>query len=157
MKYKKTAQMEIMGLAIIVILLSLAILFTIQFIILKEPSETKQSFTSKQLAANTASTLLTTTTGCSDQPISALLIDCAESSLEQCSGMNHCTYVKQEIQEILNSTLDKWNRKYYLTVNTDTTQIAIGEECSGEKTTSQPCCILPTKYKPVKINLDICN
>jgi len=88
----RNAQMEIMGLVIIVILLSLALLFVLQFIILRPASDLKESFTQKEIASNTVNTLLDTTTDCRQLPLSKLLEDCAEGAFIQCPTGNSCSH-----------------------------------------------------------------
>ena len=160
-KMKKKAQMEIMGLAIIIILVSLAMLFIVQFVILRQPTDIKEKFTHKQLAKNTINTMLSTTSNCKFISIEDLLIDCAEGGFIQCPGGNSCTHSSSIIQEVLDNTLDKWNKKYYLTIKADNEDIkglpSFGEQpCPGEKTSSAPCCFLPTQIGTMNINLDIC-
>ncbi|MBR9691285.1 hypothetical protein GOV06_00705 [Candidatus Woesearchaeota archaeon] len=158
MKNYKKSQTEIMGLAIIIILVSLAMLFVIQFIILKQPSDIKKTFTHKELAANTVNTLLSTTTDCRELSVSQLLNDCAEGGYTRCPVGFSCDYVEIVIQEILQQTLEQWSKQHYLTVKINNEEVIppLGDPCKGEKTTSSPCCILPTSYAPMKINLDIC-
>jgi len=160
MKFKKS-QMEVLGLAIIVILVALAVLFVIQFIILKEPSGLKKAFTHKELAANSVSSMLATTTDCKELTIGKLIEDCAEGGLVMCYGGNSCYAAEEKINFLLENTLDKWGKRYYLTVkqNEDIVRgLEFGEECGEEeeKIPSYPCCILPTRGVPTVINLDIC-
>jgi len=162
----KKAQMEIMGLAIIIILLALAMLFVVQFVILRQPSDIKKTFTHKELAANTVNTLLATTTDCRELPISQLLEDCADGGNIPCPTGNSCSQAEEAIEQILAKTLDEWNKEYYMTVKVAKDTIAgpfgnilkedIPQQCPGEKITSSPCCILPTGAGQMIINLDIC-
>ena len=162
MKTKKS-QMEIMGLAMIIILISLAMLFVVS-ILLKPSSDIKKTFTHKELASNTVNTLLPTTTGCKDGlSVSDLLIDCAESGVICCSSneqgdciKNSCDYAEEVIGEILTNTLDVWKKEYELTIPRLDNMKFGTSSCSGEKITSAPCCILPTDFGPMKITLDIC-
>jgi len=157
---KNKAQMEIMGLALIVILVTLAVLFAVQFIILREPSEARKEFVHKELASNTVSTLLDTDTECNKFSISSLLIDCAEDQIIDCGTKDSCEYAHDTIEKILEDTLSSWGKEYYFTVKINNKTVhdldSIGTPCLGEKITSSPCCILPTEQGPMKINLDIC-
>ncbi len=159
-KKRKKAQMEIMGLALIVILVTLAVLFAVQFILLREPSEARKEFIHKELASNTVSTLLSTNTECNNNKISELLIDCADDRLLDCRRKGSCEFAHDTIKDILEDTLSKWNKEYYLTVKRNNQTLPhfnpIGTPCPGEKITSSPCCILPTEQGPMNINLDIC-
>jgi hypothetical protein len=129
----RKAQVEIIGLVIIVILISLGMLFMAQFA-LKEGAK-KKIFTRKGLATSTMSALMKTTV--SDQSCSGtyqkwvqpqlgkdLLEDCAKNydyysvddpsgySLYQCQEVHSCHFVSQLIKELLNGTLGGWNKKY---------------------------------------------
>ena len=173
---KNKSQMEIMGLAIIIILVALAMLFVVQFVVLRQPSDIRKTFTHKELASNTVNTLLSTTTDCRELPVSQLLKDCIEGPFIDCdppcifdaeantmtcpkeSGLTSCDHAEMLTQQILENTLEEWNKDYYLTIKTENINVipAFGSACPGEKITSSPCCILPTGAGPMIVNLDIC-
>jgi len=158
----RKSQTEIMGLAIIIILIALAMLFVIQFVVLKEPDDTKKSFTHKEIASNTVGTMLTTTTECKQLSIGQLLKDCAEGPFITCPTGDSCSYTEAILEDILQQTIETWNKDYYF--NVTRTNIEFGnvpdktnpQPCPGEKITSSPCCILPTGQGPMTITLDIC-
>ena len=160
MKSRKT-QMETMGLAMIVILVSLVILFVVGIILTRQPSEIKNIFYNKKLADSTVYTLLVTTTDCRELPIGQLLIDCAKGPyVLDCPGnINSCDYAGKTINDILDSTLAEWNKTYYLAANiSNRNLLKLGNECKGEKASSAPCCILPVSgNEQLTINLDICS
>ena len=89
--------------------------------------------------------------------MSQLIEDCATGeNYIYCPGSS-CSYIQDNIQEILDKTLVNWNKKYYLIVN-GTNDITFGTACSAteEVITSSPCCALPTKGQPIIITLQIC-
>lgn len=152
--------MEIMGLAIIIILISLAMLFVIRFIAIKEPGELKKTYTHKELAANIANTILMTTAkDCKGQDMTSLIQDCANNhplGLIECDDgtTRSCDYIDTVIQEILDKTLESWNKEYYLTIKSAGIDISkFGAPCPGAKTSSSPCCPIPIG---IVVNLDIC-
>jgi len=117
----KRAQMEIMGLAIIVILISIGMLFAIRFVVLKEPTEYKQEFTRSNTASNILNTLLKTTTiDCYGLSFNALYQDCANNIEIECSyteGGNpvtksSCDYVAEKTEYIISQTLEEWHQGY---------------------------------------------
>ena len=154
---RKKGQMEIMGLVVIVILLSLAMLFVLQFVLLKEPSQTKKTYTHSQLSANTLNALLKTTTSCRGQDVTQLLQDCASyrpDGLIQCeTGQRSCSYVKDTILVILNGTLDYWNKDYLLTADLAELEFSQGS-CLGER--QSRIYPIPVEGDIMNIRLDIC-
>lgn len=122
----KKAQMEMIGLVIIVILITLGMLFLAIFSF--KDDQQKKFFTRKGLAYSTMSTVMKTTIVRDDcsrffagdlvLPLqSKLLEDCAlykQSGIEEysCNGKNSCEFVRDEISKMLESTLGKWNKKY---------------------------------------------
>jgi len=107
----KKSQMEIIGLVIIVLLISLALLFFLQFSLKKADSE-KRTFTSAQLASNMINAIAKTTTSCSQKTISQLYTDCAENPNLVCGQENICDFAGRKVSEILNLTLVEWNKKF---------------------------------------------
>ena len=153
---KNKAQMEIMGLVIIIILISLAILFVLQFVILKEPSDTKKTYMQTQLAANTLNAMLKTTTNCKSQDITQLLQDCASyqpNGLIDCgNGQRSCAFAEQAIKQILGKSLDSWKKEYYLTA--DLANKRFGTPCPGEK--QSRLYPIPTEAGVMTVRLDVC-
>lgn len=136
----KKAQMEIMGLALVVILMSLGILFVIRFVALKPKSEIRESYTQTQTAQNILTSLLKTTTQCRANipyTISDLLKSCARGQSLTCDdGNDSCSYVNNTIKYILNRTLEEWSRKYALNISSasrNVTYIKHGNASSPDK------------------------
>ena len=153
---KPKAQMEIMGLVVIVILLIMGLLFTVTFIILRPPSETAQIATTGVIATSTLNSMLYTTTDCRDQSIQELIIDCNVYQKIQC-GMSSCDYIKKTIPDLLNKTLAYQQRQYYFTItsNGNATIPGIGKPCMGQRERAyQP---LSTGFgTDITITLDVC-
>lgn len=121
LKINKKSQMEIMGLLVIILLLAIAMLFTVRYMIHREPSEAKKSFTESQMASNIMSAILKTSTPldisdplyCHKVDFTELLQDCATfKSIDCYNGMGSCRYAETYITEMLEKTLAKWNRPY---------------------------------------------
>lgn len=107
----KKSQMEIIGLVVIVILISLALLFFLQFSLKKGESE-KRTFTSAQLTSNMINTIAKTTTNCNGKTISSLYTECISNPFEECNEENICSYANSTITKLLNTTLVEWNKKF---------------------------------------------
>ncbi len=86
---KRKAQIEMVGLVVVVVLLTLGVFFVIKFIVLKQPSTTRQEFLFTQMASNTANALLKTQTDCRGYDMTELIGDCAKNlplGRKECSG-----------------------------------------------------------------------
>ncbi len=161
----KKAQMEIMGLAIIVILLSLGLLFVIRFVVLKPTEDMKQNYETSELAANFLNALLDThAPNCHDIKFSALYQDCVNNKAYggkiQCDTYKSCGFIEEETKIMFENSFDKWGIDYYYIVFTDmdnklgsTIFQPIGKQCEGNmKPKFQP---LPSS-PPVYLGLYIC-
>src|SRR5689334_16661432 len=108
----KKAQMEIMGLAVIVILLALGMFFLTKFTLLSEKSNTPQIAQQKQFASNFLNTYLNTNAGCEDSSATfAKLIDDIETpefSLLSCDDGSLRDYLVTSTSTLLNQTLSVW-------------------------------------------------
>ncbi|MBU0980829.1 MAG: hypothetical protein KJ709_08550 [Nanoarchaeota archaeon] len=108
------AQMEILGLAFVIMFIAVGMLFVIKFVLM--PSESpRQDFTRTQLAYNTINALLHTDSECAGMSFRDLLIACADGSEVTCGDTLDpvCTYAANTIKDpILTSTLDAWEFEY---------------------------------------------
>lgn len=140
----KRSQMEIMGLAIIVILLFLGMVFVIKFVVLKAPKEYKKEYVNTELASNIIGAMLyTTIPDCSMITFAKLFQDCAGSEAICCAddcSIKSCAYAKTNVGDILESTLGKeegaLNLKYHFQVMTNELTVGdleFGEPCPGER------------------------
>lgn len=126
---EKKAQTEMLGIAIVVILISIGILFIVSNSLRSSGQMSqKQEYSEKQLATNILASMLSTSTNCSNDRISTLLIDCGKDPYSRQCGpedvmgittpytlagfSNVCVFLNDTIAVLLNSTLQKWNKKY---------------------------------------------
>jgi hypothetical protein len=138
-------QMEIMGLAIIVILITIGLLFALIWMAKTPPAQLQRAKESV-LAANFLNTMLgTTVTDCNDRTTSELLQDCAlTGGINKCGEATSCERANEAIRQMLDATLKKWGLKYNLAITGMPVleQMSFGTEpCKGEreeKTTPLP-------------------
>ena len=88
MKKNKKSQAEIVGLAIIVLLITMGLLFFVKFGILDKKDDIKGSFIDSELANNMVDVLLKTTTDCKGSSVTDLFQDYAAFNKIDCDGMN---------------------------------------------------------------------
>ena len=170
MKTKK-AQMEIMGLVIIVILVALGMLFAIKFFVFKEPSETKQKFTYEQQTSNMLSAMLKTNVCKGKETVESLLIDCVEGETIICDdSQSSCEKANETIAIIFSDTLEgPWKQDYEFSVVKKSPSGSLDPDipfsqfpknninmCSGrsKKAAVQP---LPIRTGTMVIKLNICS
>ncbi len=157
----KKAQTEIIGLAIIVILIIVGITFAIRFMATKEPVEYKKEFTQTELATNMLNTFLETTSDdCNGLSMTELLQACGQGSSISCDGKTSCTYAKDEAKKIFDRTLKIWNINYEFKAfySEDNPKIVLGEACTGNK--KSKLFPIPTAasgtLSTLSVKLDIC-
>ena len=163
MKNNKKSQMEIMGLALVVILISLGLLFAVKFTALQpSTSGARKAYTNTVRAANMLNTLLKTSTDCAGgATITQLIQDCASTPQITCGVDNSCDYARSVIQTIFDDTLIAWGRldaDYYFEVQkggTPLPEIApFGIKCVGSKESkNQP---IPIPGGMITVTLELC-
>jgi len=156
----KKGQMEIIGLVIIVILISLGILFYLQFS-LNTRTTTKQEFTGAQMVTNTINTLLELNLPeCGgDMNVRKLIQNCQNLNDKECKGIKACSYVNQTTKKIFGKTLEKWNKKYKLKIFTTSEELIELKhgQCPGSKDSATYS--IPSEIpnsEPITVRLDVC-
>jgi len=156
----KRSQVEIMGLAIIIILITLALIFVVRFVLSRKPADIKEEYTQAQLASNMINTLLRTTAKeCSSSSFTELFQDCADAypdgTIDCDTGEKSCSYLESKIGDIFDNTLRKWRKDYYFKAVAGTnTLVSDGNVCPGAKTHKEfP---IPSSATTINIKLDIC-
>ena len=164
---KKKSQMEILGLAIVVVIILMATIFVVRFVVLKTPTDYREGFVYSEEANNFVSVFLKTNAdGCKQLTMTELLQDCAQSESLCClncddadtsTHVSSCRFVNLTAAEVFENTLKKWSAKYeFLTYRkNDKPFIKLGEQCKGEKRSSRPWPI-PIKADTIYVKLDIC-
>lgn len=155
-----------MGLVVIVILVTLGMFFVVKFMITKQPSEIKTSYTKTQVAANILNSMLKTTSeDCYGMTLTQLLQDCAVNkdtpSQVKCENEEYsCDYAENIIATIFTETLDKWGdqkydfKAYMDSINDIVLRYNPKGVCEGEREAKQS--FIPTDKGIMTINLEVC-
>lgn len=134
----KKAQFELIGLAIVVMLVILGMFIAIKLQMLSKPSSIEREYGQIQLASNFLNTLLSTNTDCGERLVRTLLLDCADTRaiicVEDGTVKSSCQKADETIDLVLSPTLKKWNKKYLLTMRKGNQQIAGISEKSSDCT-----------------------
>ena len=110
-RFFRKSQMEILGLAIVVVLILVATIFVIRFLVLRTPTNYRAGFVSSELASNMRNTFLKTAAkDCSQLTMTELLQDCAQGRSITCdNSQDSCKFVESTAKKIFEATLEKWN------------------------------------------------
>jgi len=150
--------MEILGLAIVVVLILVATIFVVRFLVLKAPTEYRKGFVSSELASNMLNTLLKTAAkDCSQLTITELLQDCTQARSIICdNGEDSCKHTESITKDVFAHTLDKWNMQYEFLAYTDPKSplIKLGKPCKAEKRSK--IFPIPISTATMYTKLDIC-
>ena len=150
--------MEILGLAVVVLLLLIGAVFVVNLVGTKAPADYRKGFVSSQTASNMLSSFLKTVSdGCSQLTMTELLQDCAQSQSVMCDDSEYsCSFVNSTARHIFSQTLDKWKYKYEFLAYREggPALIRLGESCKGEKIPKE--FIVPLSSDSVHVRLDIC-
>ncbi|MCP3682498.1 MAG: hypothetical protein GY861_07385 [bacterium] len=170
----RKAQMEMIGLTVIVLLIAIGIFLAVSVFGNKDPLEMQKHYTNEELATNFLNTLLSgklyvTSGDCSIDAenkvtLKDLLKDCV-SPEESCGPPIHtftrCTEAKNIIRdEILAKTLDTWNKPYRFTVTGGAEDIILpdGEnKCVGKERDTPAIYPLPAGGETLTLKLEICD
>ena len=172
--------MEIMGLALVVILISLGILFAVKFSAMKPAtSGARGAYIKTVKASNMLNTLLKVNTECAaGATVTQLIQDCASGNpqLTSCPNplapltlLDSCGYIKSIIGDgiigegipqegIFDKTFGEWGQDFYFVIKKGGTIITdigqVGTECQGIKESkNQP---IPVTGGLVTVTLDLC-
>lgn len=175
MALAKKAQFEIMGLAVIVILVTMGVLFALSTLT-GEDTGLQQTFEQKRMAVDfLKASLDTQAPDCAKATFRELFQDCMQARSIACktgtTQKTSCEYLRQRYSELFGQTFERYKQKYYFKVEGGS---CLGEAaklcaitqgnvvgatgpmpCPGEReTSSQP---LPTRSGVITITLEICS
>lgn len=170
---KKKAQLEMIGIAIVVVLVVLGFLFVLKAMS-KPPIDTQASFLRTHISQDVLNTMSITDASCGGIDMTELLKACAEGASVECG--EPCAYFNDSMKMVLKLTLDEQNLPYRLRVYTtdepplsprDTTgsifieglgcnedSLKTGRYAIKEK---PGMIIIPSKAGDIKMMLEICS
>jgi hypothetical protein len=158
------AQMEIMGLAIIVVIIILGLVISLSLMRPGKLTDVSIDSQDSTLASNMLNVMLKTTLDC-DLELKNLIQDCAEGvrNKEYCSAAetDPCAKSQEIIGYILNETLGKMKKDYAFEAGTilkipsdpTCTKASVGKRYTSRLQESYP---LPTKRGTITITIYIC-
>ncbi|MFC2135435.1 hypothetical protein ACFLTH_12550 [Bacteroidota bacterium] len=155
----RKGQMEIMGLIVIVILLTIGMFFIISFKTQTSQPQVKKTYEQDQLASNFLIAFLKTDSGCSNLDLKKLVQDCAADQNINCKGKDSCEFVNNTMNIILKNTFDEWGKNYSLTTNGMGTKDINFDYChenANRESAFQPISLYPYPGT-VTMKLDLCN
>jgi len=114
MKNKKKAQVEIVGLLIIVILVVIVVSLVMKFKVSEKPRQIQKDYMHDQMSTSFLLTLLRSNTQCSGEiTFEEAFQNCANHQTISCPGYSGvCDYLNGSIKGILNQTLNVWEIGY---------------------------------------------
>jgi len=141
----RKSQMEILGIAIVVVLATLGLLFIVSYSITK-PKTIKQEFTTSATVENLLTTLMATTTECNGLDYADVLKGCATGTVECGISKSACQYANEIATAILENSLKVWGKSYYFKAFETDEKIVISDgECVDN--TNGACKVIPGKCK----------
>ena len=156
----KKGQMEIIGLAIVIIIILIGMAIAVRFMVFKKPENTRAGFVSAELASNTINTFLETTAAdCLKSKMKDLIQDCADGTERICgNGQGACDFVRSAADEIFTKTFRKWKTNYKFLVYTDPNLPFVNLEsgCTASQEKVSETFFVPVTAATVSVRLDIC-
>ena len=164
----RKSQLELFGLAIVVVIVIIATLFLLVYFGNKKPSEARKSFVESELASRMLNTLINidfedTTNNCAKIKMAEIIRFCGsgQASSYTCNSENACEVAQGTIRIIFAGTIDLWTasqgvkKNYYFLVYTSDPEkpaLKLGDKCQGDKKFKEY--IIPTN---IHVNLEICS
>lgn len=142
----RKAQIEMMGLVVVVILVTLGLFFSIA---LQPKPETKKNievYSNEKLAGDFLITLLETDLPGSNIMLRDLAVDCVRTETSatpkyRINNKDSCEAFEALSEDIINRTLERWGYGYHLTYTYDAggdsntpELVTLGQPCEGERT-----------------------
>jgi hypothetical protein len=164
MKPRK-AQSEIVGLVVIVLIITVALLFYVSMSISGDGNSKKtifRQYTNNELSASFTKAFIDTSV--CGTTIDGLIYDCATAGRIRCDGLTSCQQINETLVNITNQTLDAWGYIYdiVITFPDEAKRIEVGTGLCNAGTVGRAPInpyIVPLYPLPgtVRLELGICN
>ena len=155
----KKSQTEVLGFAIVVVIILLGVFFFARNGF-RPQAKFRDDFVSSELASNMINTFSKTTSAdCRQLTMTELLQDCAQGGSIKCNdaaGSTSCQYVSSAASSIFAQTFVKWGRSYHFIayVDVNSPKIDIGKpSCNGQKSKLYP---IPISGGTMYTRIDLC-
>ena len=144
----KKGQMELLGIALIVVIVSIGMMYLLVFMVGKPAKLLHATYVEKEMSQNFIGALLRTQSrDCKGIAIGDLLQDCA--NYESTGGnilcadeTSSCQYVEKQIADILQQTFYRWEYSYRFRVYREQRHPIIPRECVSDAECTTGACLL---------------
>lgn len=165
----RKAQIEMMGLVVVVILVTLGLFFSLALQPGPESKQTIKVYSDEELAGNFLITLLEADLEGYDLMVREVAVDCVrhhrgEGKYTLDEGRNSCEAFGNTTQHVINHTLEEWGRRYHFIYTYDSGDgdkerlVELGRSCTGETTAPgiQPISLFRVAPGRAVLRLHIC-
>lgn len=160
---KRKSQIEIMGLVMIVLIITVVFLFSVTLRVKSKLNPTRNTFANDQLATNFLLALLKTDHVECETTLETLIRDCAGEKKIRCTDdQDACFHIDKTLAEILPNSLGIMQTKYslHITKMPENLELLTYEDSCGPKQNKgmqgyQPISLYP-KPGRVDVTLDVC-
>jgi hypothetical protein len=149
----RKSQADIAGLALVVILAALAVIFFVKNSVSEDFVGFDDQISSK-VGSKFILSLLDTTTDCNKMSLEEVLLICANGKNLVCGEVDACNYFEGITGKIIGKTLEQWNKAYYLTISQDIKIMEFGGKCREGQISSS--LTLPADTGLLSLKMDIC-
>lgn len=115
----KKAQVEIMGIALVVVLITIGIVFVAKYSA-KEPKKTQEEFQRRELPKTIITSIVEVVSTCNDEKMADVMQDCGVTKQLPCEGfVNSCAYLTTTLKTILDDMLGRFEYDYQLQLHAE--------------------------------------
>ncbi len=141
----KKAQIEIMGIALVVVLITIGIVFVAKYSA-KEPTRTQEEFQRRELPKTIITSLVEVVSTCKDEKMGDVIQDCGTAKVLPCEGGDSCAYLHSTFKTILDDMLGQFEYEYQIRLLREgqadelikATSDTFEEKCTTFETATQP-------------------